>query len=126
MSDENPKHEAGMKVRREVLGDDHVDRAVASTTGIDRDFQRWITENVWGDLWTGRVLDRRDRSLVTIALLAADSHEELELHLRAARNTGATPEEIAEVLLHVAVYAGVPAANNAFKMMKAIYEEETE
>ncbi len=126
MSDESPKHEAGMKVRREVLGDDHVDRAVASTSGIDRDFQRWITENVWGDLWTGSVLDRRDRSLVTIALLAADSHEELELHLRAARNTGATPEEIAEVLLHVAVYAGVPAANNAFKMMKTIYEEETE
>lgn len=126
MSDENPKHEAGMKVRREVLGDEHVDRAVASTTGVDRDFQRWITENVWGDLWTGRVLDRRDRSLVTIALLAADSHEELELHLRAARNTGATPEEIAEVLLHVAVYAGVPAANHAFKMMKTIYEEETE
>ncbi len=126
MSDENPKHEAGMKVRREVLGDEHVDRAVASTSGVDRDFQRWITENVWGDLWTRPVLDRRDRSLVTIALLAADSHEELELHLRAARNTGATPEEIAEVLLHVAVYAGVPAANNAFKMMKKIYEEETE
>ncbi|MFP3881516.1 MAG: 4-carboxymuconolactone decarboxylase [Actinomycetota bacterium] len=126
MSDDNPKQEAGMKVRREVLGDDHVDRAVASTTRVDRDFQRWITENVWGDLWTRPVLDRRDRSLVTIALLAADSHEELGLHLRAARNTGATPEEIAEVLLHVAVYAGVPAANHAFKMMKTIYEEETE
>lgn len=126
MSDESPKHEAGMKVRREVLGDEHVDRAVASTSEVDRDFQRWITENVWGDLWTRPVLDRRDRSLVTVALLAADSHEELELHLRAAKNTGATPEEIAEVLLHVAVYAGVPAANNAFKMMKKIYEEETE
>ncbi len=126
MSDESQKHKAGMKVRREVLGDEHVDRAVASTSGIDRDFQRWITESVWGDLWTGPVLDRRDRSLITIALLAAGSHEELELHLRAARNTGATPEEIAEVLLHVAVYAGVPAANNAFQMMKTIYEEETE
>lgn len=126
MSDESPKHEAGMKVRREVLGNEHVDRAVAHTSGVDRDFQRWITENVWGDLWTGPVLDRRDRSLITIALLAADSHEELELHLRAARNTGATPEEIADVLLHVAVYAGVPAANNAFKMMKTIYEEENE
>lgn len=126
MSDESPKHEAGMKVRREVLGDEHVERAVASTSEVDRDFQRWITENVWGDLWTRPVLDRRDRSLVTIAVLAADSHEELELHLRAARNTGATTEEIAEVLLHVAVYAGVPAANNAFKMMKTIYEEETE
>lgn len=126
MSDESPRHEAGMKVRREVLGDEHVAMAVDRTSDIDRDFQRWITENVWGDLWTRPVLDRRDRSLVTIALLAADSHEELELHLRAARNTGATPEEIAEVLLHVAVYAGVPAANNAFKVMKTIYEEETE
>lgn len=126
MSDESQKHKAGMKVRREVLGDEHVDRAVTSTSGIDRDFQRWITESVWGDLWTRPVLDRRDRSLITIALLAAGSHEELALHLRAARNTGATPEEIAEVLLHVAVYAGVPAANNAFQMMKTIYEEETE
>lgn len=115
-----------MKVRREVLGDEHVARAVDRTSDIDRDFQRWITENVWGDLWSRPVLGRRDRSLVTIALLAADSHEELELHLRAARNTGATTEEIVEVLLHVAVYAGVPAANNAFKMMKTIYEEETE
>lgn len=126
MSDESPKHKAGMKVRREVLGDEHVASAVDRTSEIDKDFQRWITENVWGDLWTRPNLERRDRSLVTIALLAADSHEELELHLRAAKNTGATPEEIAEVLLHVAVYAGVPAANNAFRMMKTIYEEETE
>ena len=118
------KHERGMEVRRQILGDDHVDRAVAATTDLDRDFQRWITENVWGDLWTRPELDRRQRSLITIAILAAQGHEELELHLRAAKNTGATPEEIAEVLLHVAVYAGVPAANHAFKTMKTIYEEE--
>jgi len=118
------KHERGMEVRRQILGDDHVDRAVAATTDLDRDFQRWITENVWGDLWTRPELERRPRSLITIAILAAQGHEELELHLRAAKNTGATPEEIAEVLLHVAVYAGVPAANHAFKTMKTIYEEE--
>lgn len=126
MSKESPKREAGMAVRRQVLGDEHVDQAVAHTSDLDRDFQRWITENVWGDLWARPTLERRDRSLITIAILAAGSHEELELHLRAARNTGATPEEIAETLLHVAVYAGVPAANNAFKMMKTIYEEDME
>lgn len=124
MSDE--KHDAGMTVRRQVLGDEHVDRALAATSNLDQDFQRWITENVWGDLWARPTLELRDRSLVTIAILAADGHEELDLHLRAARNTGATQEEIAEVLLHVAVYAGVPAANHAFKRMKSIYEEDTE
>ncbi len=124
MSDDNPKREAGMAVRRKVLGDDHVDRAVAGTSELDRDFQRWITENVWGDLWARPHLEHRDRSLVTIAILAASGNAELDLHLRAARNTGATPTEIAEVLLHVAVYAGVPAANHAFKRMKSIYEED--
>lgn len=112
-----------MAIRREVLGDDHVDHAVASTSDIDRDFQRWITENVWGDLWARPGLGRRQRSLVTVAILAATGQEELDLHLRAAKNTGATPEDLAEVLLHVAVYAGVPAANRAFKSMKSIYEE---
>lgn len=120
------RHDEGMRVRREVLGDEHVDDAIEATTGIDQDFQRWITENVWGDLWTRRTLSRRDRSLVTIAILAAESHEELALHLRAARNTGATVEEIADVLQHVAIYAGVPAANRAFRTMKTIYEEEPE
>lgn len=124
MSDETTRHDTGMTVRREVLGDEHVDRAVAATSSVDRDFQSWITENVWGDLWARPGLERRQRSLVTIAMLAAAGHEELDLHLRAARNTGATPEEIAEVLLHVAVYAGVPAANHAFKMMKDVYGEE--
>lgn len=118
------KHEKGMDVRRRVLGDEHVDRAVAAITVSDQEFQRWITENVWGDLWARPTLGLRDRSLITIAILAAGGHEELGLHLRAARNTGATQEEITEVLLHVAVYAGVPAANHAFQTMKTIYDEE--
>lgn len=124
MSDETNKYDIGMTVRRQVLGDEHVDRAKEATSAIDRDFQTWITENVWGDLWARPVLERRERSLVTIAMLAASGQDELEVHLRAARNTGATPEEIAEVLLHVAVYAGVPAANHAFGLMKDVYGEE--
>ena len=124
MSDETAKHDAGMAMRRRVLGDEHVERAVAATSDADREFQRWITENVWGDLWTSPTLALRDRSLVTIAILAAGGHDELDLHLRAARRTGATQEEIAEVLLHVAVYAGVPAANHAFARLKSIYGED--
>ncbi|HLE94815.1 MAG TPA: 4-carboxymuconolactone decarboxylase [Acidimicrobiia bacterium] len=116
-------HERGMAIRRQVLGADHVDRALAATTDLDADFQAWITDNVWGYLWTRPEIDLRDRSMVTIAILGALNHEELELHLRAARNTGVRPEEISEVLLHVAVYAGVPAANRAFKVLKSIYEE---
>jgi 4-carboxymuconolactone decarboxylase len=116
--------ERGMKKRREVLGDEHVDRAVADTSDLDRDFQTWITETVWGDLWTRPGISTRDRSIVTIAILGALNHDELELHLRAARNTGVTPAEISEVLLHVATYAGVPAANRAFRVMKTVYEEE--
>lgn len=126
MSEQSENHELGMTIRRQVLGDDHVDGAVANTTEIDRDFQEWITANVWGDVWARPGLKPRDRSLITIALLAAAGHEELGLHLRAARNTGATRDEIVEALLHVAVYAGVPAANSAFKLMKQIYEEEPE
>jgi len=124
MSDETTKYDIGMTVRRQVLGDEHVDRAREATRAIDRDFQTWITENVWGDLWARPGLERRERSLVTIAMLAAAGQDELEIHLKAARNTGATPEEIAEVLLHVAVYAGVPAANHAFGVMKDVYGEE--
>ena len=124
MSEHSERRERGMAIRRQILGDDHVDRVVAGTTEIDRDFQEWITANVWGDLWARPGLERRERSLITIALLAAAGHEELELHLRAARNTGATRDEITEALLHVAVYAGVPAANGAFKLMKEIYQEE--
>jgi 4-carboxymuconolactone decarboxylase len=126
MSEDITRHEAGMEVRRQVLGDDHVDAVTAATNDLDRDFQSWITESVWGSLWTRPGLERRERSLITIGLLAADSHEELALHLRAARNTGVKPEDIVEVLLHVAIYAGVPAANHAFKIMKQIYGEEEE
>jgi 4-carboxymuconolactone decarboxylase len=115
-------YERGMQVRRQVLGDDHVDRAVAGTTSIDSEFQRWITESAWAGVWDRPGLDQRTKSLITIAILAGLGHEELELHLKAAANTGATPNDIAEVLFHVAVYAGVPAANTAFKMAKHIYE----
>ncbi len=113
------RFEAGMQVRTEVLGAEYVEAARARTTELDADFQRFITETAWGSLWTRPDLDRRTRSLVTIAILAALGREELALHLRASRNTGATPREIAEVLLHVAVYAGVPAANSAFALAKA-------
>ena len=87
---------------------------------LDADFQRWITESVWGGIWSRPGLDRRTRSLVTIAILAALGREELELHLRSAATTGATPEEIVETLLHVAAYAGVPAANSAFATAKRV------
>ena len=119
-------YEKGMKVRRAVLGSEHVERATNDVTGVDADFQRWITENVWGDLWTRPGLDVHSRSMVTIAILGALNHEELELHLKAARNTGVTVEEITEILLHVAVYAGVPAANRDYKVAKSIFEREGE
>lgn len=112
------RYDLGMKVRKEVLGAEHVERAQARTTEFDADFQRFITETAWGGVWARPDLDRRTRSLVTIAILAALGREELALHLRASRNTGVDPHEIAEVLLHVAVYAGVPAANSAFAMAK--------
>lgn len=116
----------GDGVRRAVLGDDHVDRAVAATTRVDQDFQRWITEAVWGDVWARPHLDRPTRSLVTIAILAALGHEELDLHLRASERTGVPPEAISEALLHVAVYAGVPRGNAAFARAKGILAERAE
>ena len=112
-------YERGLGVRKEVLGAEHVERAL-SQANIDADFQRLITEFAWGSVWARPDLDRRTRSLVTIAILAALDREELDLHVRASRNTGATPHDIAEVLLHVAIYAGVPAANAAFARVKAI------
>ncbi len=109
----------GMKVRREVLGDAYVDRAVASSTPFDADFQDFIVKTAWGSVWSRPGLTRRERSLLTLAILAALGHdEELALHLRATANTGATPDDIREALLHVAVYAGVPAANRAFRIAK--------
>lgn len=118
-------YEDGMTIRRAVLGEEHVERATEAITDLDADFQRWITETAWGGVWARPGLDLKTRSLITIAILGALNHEELELHLRAARNTGASPAEIAETLLHVAVYAGVPAANRGFKVAKTVYEEET-
>ena len=113
------RYERGMRVRRAVLGEAHVARAEARKTPFDAPFQQFIVETAWGTLWAGDGLDQRTRSLVTIAILAAlGRQEELALHLRASANTGATPEEIREALLHVAVYAGVPAANSAIAIAK--------
>ncbi len=114
----------GMKVRKEVLGSEHVERAQARVSSFDADFQRFITEMAWGSVWARPDLDRRTRSLVTIAILAALGREELALHLHASHNLGIDPHEIAEVLLHVAVYAGVPAANTAFSMAKKEFDQE--
>ncbi len=111
-------YDAGMKVRREVLGDAHVDRSLAAATDLNRPFQQWITENVWGHLWTNQTLDRKTRSMLTVAILAALGREELSLHMQASTNTGVSDEELAQVLQHVAIYAGVPAANHAFGVAK--------
>jgi 4-carboxymuconolactone decarboxylase len=112
------RYDAGLKVRKEVLGAEHVARALEQATALDADFQKFITETAWGAVWSRPNLDRRTRSLVTIAILAALGREELALHLRASRNTGVDVKEIVEVLLHVAVYAGIPAANTAFATAK--------
>jgi 4-carboxymuconolactone decarboxylase len=117
------RFDIGMKVRKEVLGSEHVERSFARTTELDADFQRFITEMAWGSVWSRPDLDRRTRSLVTIAILAALGREELALHLRASQNIGVDQHEIAEVLLHVAVYAGVPAANTAFATAKKVFAE---
>jgi 4-carboxymuconolactone decarboxylase len=114
------KYQVGMATRRAVLGDAHVDRAAAQTTPFDADFQTFITENAWGSVWSRPGLTRRERSLITLVLLAALGHDdEIAMHCRATRNTGATATDIAEAMLHVAVYAGVPAANHAIKIAKA-------
>jgi 3-oxoadipate enol-lactonase/4-carboxymuconolactone decarboxylase len=115
---------AGMGVRQQVLGEAHVARATANITDLDRDFQAFITRTAWGSVWTRPGLDRRTRSLLTVAMMASLGHEEeLKLHLRASKNTGATPADIAEALMQVAVYAGVPAANSAFRAAKEIFKE---
>ncbi len=116
--------EAGMRVRREVLGDEHVDRAVVGTTDMTRDFQDLITRYAWGGVWTRDGLARRDRSIVTLTALVAGGHlDELEFHLRAALRNGLTREEIVEVLLQTAVYCGVPAANSAFAIASRVLDE---
>jgi 4-carboxymuconolactone decarboxylase len=123
----DPAYEAGLAVRRRVLGDAHVKRSLENATAFDQDFQDLVTRHAWGDIWTRPGLDHRTRSLITIAMLAAGGrNEELNLHIRATRNTGATPDEVKEVLLQVAVYAGVPAANSAFRIAKTAFEEMAE
>ena len=118
------RYEAGMKTRREVLGDAHVDRGEANKKPFDEDFQRMITEGAWGSVWSRPGLSKRERSVVTIALLAALGHwDEVAMHVRATKNTGASPEDVMEAILHVAVYAGVPAANHAIKVARAAYAE---
>ncbi|GIU94228.1 MAG: hypothetical protein KatS3mg012_0685 [Gaiellaceae bacterium] len=115
----------GMETRREVLGDAHVDRALASTTAFTADFQDLITRYAWGEIWSRPGLDRRTRSAITIAALVATGREhELELHLRASLRTGLRPDEIKEVLLQCAVYCGVPAANGAFAIAERVLREE--
>jgi 4-carboxymuconolactone decarboxylase len=123
MSD--PTHETGMRVRREVLGDEHVDRAVAGSSAFTAPFQDFITRYAWGDVWTRDALDRRTRSAVTLAILTALGREhELALHVRGARRNGLSEEEIGEVLLHTAIYAGVPAANAAFAIAQRVLDED--
>jgi len=118
MSD-NPRFAQGMATRRAVLGDAHVDAATARKTAFDDDFQTFITEGAWGSVWSRPGLTKRERSMITLALLAALGHdEEVAMHVRATANTGATPDDIKEALLHVAVYAGVPAANRAFRIAR--------
>ena len=112
---------AGMAVRREVLGDAHVDRAIAGTTEFTAEFQDLITRYAWGTIWTRPGLDRRSRSLITLtAMVARGHHEELAMHLRAARRNGLTNDEIKEVLLQTAIYCGVPDANTAFRIASQV------
>ena len=115
--DDQRRRDQGMTTRRAVLGDAHVDRATAATTGFTADFQDLITRYAWGEIWSRPGLDRRTRSCITLAMLAALSHdEELAMHVRAALRNGLSADDIKEVLLQVAVYAGVPAANRAFRV----------
>jgi len=119
------QHRRGMRIRREVLGDEHVDRAIARTTDDTAAFQDFITRYAWGEIWARPGLDRRTRSAVTLTALTALGHfEELAMHIRAARRNGMTTEEIGEVLLQCAVYCGVPAANQAFQVFQRVLAED--
>ncbi|WP_164073137.1 4-carboxymuconolactone decarboxylase, partial [Stenotrophomonas maltophilia] len=122
--DEQERYEAGLAVRRQVLGEAHVDRSLQARTEFTTEFQDFITRTAWGTVWTREGLPRHTRSLLTIVMMVALGHdEEFKLHIRAARNNGVTPEEIKEVLLQAAIYCGVPAANHAFALAKPILEE---
>jgi 3-oxoadipate enol-lactonase/4-carboxymuconolactone decarboxylase len=120
--DDQQRREQGMAVRREVLGDEHVDRANARMSDVTRDFQDFITRTAWGDIWTRPGLDRRLRSTAVITALIALGHwEELEMHLRAALRNGLTEQEVAEIILQAGLYCGVPAANSAFRIAQDVY-----
>ena len=124
MAQDSELHRKGTETRRSVLGDAHVDQTKARTTDFDAPFQELIVEAAWGRVWSRPNWTARERSIVTIVLLAALGHdEEVAMHVRATKNTGATPEDIREALLHVAVYAGVPAANRAIKIAKEALSE---
>ncbi len=119
-SDES-RYDDGMLVRRAVLGEEHVDRAIAGTTAFTADFQDFITRTAWGDVWSRPGLERRGRSIAVLSsLIALGHHEEFAMHVRAALRNGLTPDEIKEVILQSAIYAGVPAANSAFKIANDI------
>jgi 4-carboxymuconolactone decarboxylase len=123
--DDQRRREQGMTVRRAVLGDAHVDHATAATTDFTADFQDLITRYAWGEIWSRPGLDRRSRSCVTLAILAAMGHdEELAMHVRAALRNGLSPDDIKEVLLQVAIYAGVPAANRAFRAAQQALDDQ--
>ncbi|MBR7959570.1 4-carboxymuconolactone decarboxylase [Burkholderia vietnamiensis] len=123
--DDQQRYEAGMRVRRAVLGDAHVDRSIENRTEVTEEFQNLITRYAWGEIWTRDGLPRHTRSLLTIAMMVAlNRGEELALHLRAARNNGVTRDEIKEVLLQTAIYCGVPAANSAFHLADKIFKEQ--
>ncbi len=125
--DEAKRYEQGMEVRRAVLGDEHVDRALASITDFSRDFQEFITRNAWGDIWSRPGLSRHTRSLLTLAMMVAlNRGDEFKLHVLAAFNNGVTRDEIKEVLLQSAVYCGVPAANSAFHAAAEVFREMNE
>jgi 4-carboxymuconolactone decarboxylase len=124
MNDED-RYEAGMQVRRAVLGSAHVDRSIENRTEVTEEFQNLITRYAWGEIWTREGLPRHTRSLLTISMMVAlNRSEELALHLRAARNNGVTRDEIKEVLLQTAIYCGVPAANSAFHLADRIFREQ--
>jgi 4-carboxymuconolactone decarboxylase len=118
-------YERGLAVRRQVLGNSYVDTSLKNATPFSTDFQDFTTEVAWGEVWSRPGLDRKTRSMLTIAMLAAlGCHDELRLHIRASRNTGVTDDELKEVLLQVGVYAGVPAANTAFQIARSVLEEK--
>jgi len=118
------KFNAGMSIRRQVLGDDHVDKSLEQKTKFDEPFQKLITESAWGTVWANDTISLRERSMLTLALLAATGNfDEIPMHIRATKNTGASIEDVREVFMHVAIYAGVPKANHAIKIAKKIYKE---